>query len=91
MKTLREKIEVMEAAERGEKIEVALVQAHNWQLCVSQPPDFNWKGCDYRVAPPKTYTVEFTEEERDQLLHLFVSSSKWTRAYNKLHSAKPNK
>lgn len=89
MKTLREKIEVMEAAERGEKIEFAQVQAHNWQLCVGQPPAFNWRDCDYRVAPTKTYTVEFTEEERDQLLHLFAGFSKWTRAYNKLYSAKP--
>jgi hypothetical protein len=47
MKTLREMIEVMEAAERGEEIE-ALVK-DKWQKC--DCPGFDWIGYDFRVKP----------------------------------------
>lgn len=51
MKTLKEKIEVMQAAERGEKIEVATAGSNVW---VETPnPGWQWLDCDYRVAPPE--------------------------------------
>lgn len=58
MKTLKEKIEVMQAAERGEPIE--FISRRFWE---GEPPlgwrkidpalttDWNWQQFDYRVAP----------------------------------------
>ena len=57
--TLREKIEVMEAFERGEEIEcITIGYDTNWQYV--KEPSWNWREVDYRVKPkPKpTITIE---------------------------------
>jgi len=48
-KTLAEKIAVMQAAERGEKIEVRHLDGKLWTKALQ--PNFNWEELDYRVAP----------------------------------------
>jgi hypothetical protein len=47
MKTLREMIEVMQAAERGKEIECC-DHKKEWN---SSPPLWDWFRCDYRVKP----------------------------------------
>lgn len=48
MKTLAEKIAVMQAAERGEKIESSYDDGLSWNRCPA--PTWNWHVNDYRVA-----------------------------------------
>jgi hypothetical protein len=60
LKTLREKIQIMEAAERGEKIQWRQDDAANWESEFSpNGPTWAWNYLDYRIAPiskpiPKT-------------------------------------
>lgn len=49
MKTLREKIEVMEAFERGEKIQSLLQNLGDWED--EECPQWNWSAYDYRIKP----------------------------------------
>ena len=54
--TLREKIDCMEAFERGEEIERAGRLAGNWHNAPS--PAWNWRDYDYRIKPkPKQVVV----------------------------------
>ena len=47
--TLKEKIETMQAFERGEEIEVSKSIIENW---ITEPcPNWNWVNCDYRIKP----------------------------------------
>lgn len=48
MKTDAEKIEVMQAHLRGEKIEYK-PPSGNWY--VNERPQWDWPQCDYRIAP----------------------------------------
>jgi len=57
MKTLKEKIEVMQAAERGEPIEVTFC-GESGKFIPIKNPDFNWEDNDYRVAPPSPAVKE---------------------------------
>ena len=54
--TLREKIEVMEACERGEEIEISNNLGEIW---IQEPcPNWNWVNCTYRIKPrPKQVVV----------------------------------
>ena len=55
--TLREKIEVMEAFERGEKIEVSYVNKEKWSDIYT--PEWSWGAYNYRIKQPKqTVTIE---------------------------------
>lgn len=49
MKSLAEKIAVMQAAERGEQIESKYKYTSEWFL--NSNPSWDWIGLDYRVAP----------------------------------------
>ena len=49
--TLREKIEVMEAFERGEEIEVTDAWKNRW--ITSDKPTWDWFSFDYRIKPKK--------------------------------------
>ncbi|HEB9330582.1 TPA: hypothetical protein RZK34_001719 [Campylobacter jejuni] len=49
MKTLKEKIEVMEAFERGEKIQYMIKGRGIWSDV--DVPDWNWVDCNYRIKP----------------------------------------
>ena len=54
--TLREKIEVMEAFERGEEIEASLLEYNIWED--ETDPSWNWTYYEYRIKPkPKQVVV----------------------------------
>ena len=53
--TLREKIEVMQAFERGEEIEISNNLGEIW---IQEPcPNWNWVNCTYRIKPKKQVVV----------------------------------
>ena len=58
MKTTKEMIEVMQAYERGEKIEN--YYHGEWLLC--KEPIWNWGYADYRVKPKKYVPFETADE-----------------------------
>ena len=51
--TLREKIEVMEAFERGEEIEFSVENQNVWDY--SDNPAWNWRDCVYRIKPKPVF------------------------------------
>lgn len=54
--TLRAKIEVMEAFERGEEIEIRIKGV--WETMFTKDPEFRWDGDNYRIKPkPKQIVV----------------------------------
>ena len=55
MSTLAEKIAVMQAFERGEKIEVT---GHGYEWSTSTVPVLNWSDCDYRIAKPEPKKIK---------------------------------
>ncbi len=62
-KTLAEKIAVMQAAERGEEIEMKFnsEERESWQKL--DDPLWNWGEFDYRVKPkPQKFWVVFNKE-----------------------------
>ena len=63
MKTIKEMIEVMQAYERGEQIEVHYLYNHKdyWAACGT--PIWDWDFSDYRVKPKKKYVPFETAEE----------------------------
>lgn len=67
MKTTKEMIEVMQAYERGEHIQVKTTNKKcDWEDV--KEPYWQWNFCDYRVKPKKKYVPFDTAEEflRDQ-------------------------
>lgn len=60
MKTTKEKIEVMQAYERGEQIQILDINCI-WEDI--DTPYWNWAQCDYRVKPKKKYVPFDTAEE----------------------------
>ena len=56
--TLREKIEVMEAFERGEEIESSGIGINNWRK--SNNPTWDWFSFEYRIKqkPKQTVVIE---------------------------------
>ena len=63
MKTTKEMIEVMQAYERGEKIEVCYLYDPKdyWTACGT--PIWDWNNFDYRVKPNKKYVPFNMPEE----------------------------
>lgn len=60
-KTLAEKIAVMQAAERGEEIEMCSLYGGEWHK--ANPPAWNWIDFAYRVKPrPQKFWVVFNKE-----------------------------
>ena len=61
MKTLKEKIEVMQAALAGAKIETVELEKENWSVV---HPFWNWMTFDYRVKPVnKQVPYDFSDAE----------------------------
>ena len=60
MKTTKEMIEVMQAYERGEQIQVLDINGI-WED--KEYPYWNWTQCDYRVKPKTKYVPFDTAEE----------------------------
>jgi hypothetical protein len=56
--TLDEMIAVLEAAKRGEKIEMRHGE-YDWMP--NKTPTFNFEQCDYRIAPKKTLVEELRD------------------------------
>ena len=63
MKTTKEMIDVMQAYERGEQIEVNYLYVNKdyWIACGT--PVWDWHNFDYRVKPKKIYVPFGTPEE----------------------------
>ena len=61
MKTTKEMIEVMQAYERGEQIQLLNRCCGIWVDI--DMPKWNWARCDYRVKPKKSYVPFDTAEE----------------------------
>jgi len=61
MKTLKEKIEVMQAALDGRSVETKIAESdYSWGASNTQPPVFNWHINDYRIKPePREYYLSF--------------------------------
>ena len=53
--TLREKIDCMEAFERGEEIEVSYVKQDKWTNISN--PDWSWGAYNYRIKPKQKQVV----------------------------------
>jgi hypothetical protein len=53
MSTLREKIQVMDAYERGEAVEYRLLDGETWKTPIDKPM-WNWENANYRVKPKVT-------------------------------------
>ncbi len=51
MKTLKEKIEVMQAALDGEEIEYMLGENDGWRSYDSGEPSWDWSCVDFRIKP----------------------------------------
>ena len=60
MKTTKEMIEVMQAYERGEQIQLSKKDG-NW-ICTKNP-NWDWLNFDYRVKPKKSYVPFETADE----------------------------
>lgn len=61
MNATEQKIEVMEAYVRGEKIECRHLSRLNW-IELTSPPLWNWESHEYRVAPSEAAKI------RDQIV-----------------------
>ena len=60
MKTTKEMIDVMQAYDRGEQVQLLNIDG-NWED--KDNPSWNWAKCDYRVKPKKSYVPFHTPEE----------------------------
>ena len=60
MKTTKEMIEVMQAYDRGEQVQLLNIDG-NWEY--KDNPSWNWTKFDYRVKPKKSYVPFDTAEE----------------------------
>ena len=60
MKTTKEMIEVMQAYDRGEQIQILDINGI-WED--KEYPYWNWTKCDYRVKPKKNFVPFETAEE----------------------------
>lgn len=82
MKTTKEKIEVMQAYERGEQIEFCYNDENIklWENTDGEPL-WNWEDADYRVKPKTKYVQfdtaeEFLEAQRKHGITLFNTKEK---------------
>ena len=60
MKTTKEMIDVMQAYDRGEQVQLLNIDG-NWED--KENPAWNWAKCDYRVKPKTRYVPFDTAEE----------------------------
>lgn len=85
MKTLREKIEVMEAYERGERIEV---KVRNGEWHETKRPFWEWYSRDYRVKSKTKFVPFETAEEflEAQRVHGTVLTDNEMKYYSSVDS-----
>ena len=95
MKTTKEMIEVMQAYERGERIQILDINGI-WED--KEYPYWNWTQCDYRVKPKTKYVPFDTAEEflaaqrehvetvrckiDDELYHVYINNRSETILVN---------
>ena len=76
--TLREKIEVMQAFERGEYIEVRTDKTKSGTWSVAIDPLWDWNNNDYRIKPKPKQTVTIEKwlcKDEDSYLIIEADSS----------------
>jgi len=61
MKTDQEKIEVMQAHLRGEKIQAR--NHGNYTAWMTGTPLWNWANCDYRIAPREPRRIRAVQND----------------------------
>ena len=74
MKTIKEKIAVMQAFADGKEIELRLLTDSEYYDCKN--PGWNWGNYDYRVKPTSEY-IPFTFEDAEFLIGKLVKSKNW--------------
>ena len=73
MKTLKERIEVMQACLDGETIEVVDNNKTGRWVVADYIPNFNWSSCNYRIKPEpmviwvNIYPIEFCGHKTKEL------------------------
>ena len=86
MKTTKEMIEVMQAFEDGEQIEVLQTDECNWRC--SDGPSWDWWECDYRIKhKPREVWIDVCEDGRCG----FAYKTKEDTEYQKAYAGKPIK
>ena len=80
MKTTKEMIDVMQAFERGEQIEVINIEDEEGEWCKVTKPIWDWLDCDYRVKPKKKYVPFESAEE-------FLAAQREHGFYIKMHDS----
>ena len=82
-KTTKEMIEVMQAFERGETIEVIWRDNATDSWDVATTPNWDWSAFDYRVAPKPKKQIKMlcylTASELVWVLPDTIPSNTWTR------------
>ena len=82
MKTLAEKIEIMQACLDGKTIESMFANGDYW--CPITNPKFNWENCDYRVKVIKPSIDWSHVSDKYKYMATDYDGTTW------LYSAKPN-
>jgi len=78
MKTLKEKIKVMQAFDKGERIQCCKYNSSKWNNI--SKPDFNWEKYDFRVV--KKPGIDWTKVAPDTpVLVRDTESEEWRKAY----------
>lgn len=79
MKTTQEKIAVMQAFADGKKVECKPHYARSWHVNVEY--NWDWEGCDYRIAPePKLRPWKPEEVPVGALVKTKDTGSRWVLA-----------
>ena len=73
MKTLKEKIEVMQAFLDGKAIERGSISSSAW--CPTDDPQWNWTAFDYRISPAKAEDKFLTLEELPNIFYVRNNST----------------
>jgi len=73
MKTLKEKIEVMQAFLDGKAIERGSISSSAW--CPTDDPQWNWTAFDYRISPAKAEDEFLTLEELPNIFYVRNNAS----------------
>ena len=81
--TTKDMIEVMQAYERGEQIEIrmkTIPENDEWDT-MTQEPEWNWSDFDYRVKPKPTYrpyknAAEFLAAQKEHGINIRLKKQK---------------
>lgn len=91
MKTTAEKIAVMQAYERGEKIEIKMGRREeSWESWTAGEPNWNWPYNDYRVAPKPIECWVVVEKDgiNPMVFESELIASTWRDQYDETYSGR---